>query len=237
MGSVPGVGVRANCVCGCVCGCACTRLGVSWDSGGILWRSVPGVGCRANCVCGCACTRVGIAVTGLDVGPTASAGRKSLRPAQLPSAMPRVALLRVNRACAHGQRSAAVGVCWSDAHWISCSLKRERLQQTCLLLLLSTRRNAISLIYRLSAALGMRHTRSPGAALAQPWRSPGAALAHTGTLPAHWHTPARSRHAPRHTGTHRHTPARSPAHKYAGCCRVIPSFLHLPPPHASRPAA
>ena len=85
VGSVPGVGVRANCVCGCVCGCACTRLGVSWDSGGILWRSVPGVGCRANCVCGCACTRVGIAVTGLDVGPTASAGRKSLRP-QVPSA-------------------------------------------------------------------------------------------------------------------------------------------------------
>ena len=37
-------------------------------------------------------------------------------------------------------------------------------------------------------------------------------------------------HAPRHTGTHRHTPARSPAHKYTGCCRVIPSFLHLPPP-------
>ena len=31
---------------------------------------------------------------------------------------------------------------------------------------------------------------------------------------------------PRHTGT----PARSPAHKYTGCCRVIPSFLHLPPP-------
>ena len=224
------------------------RVHEGWDSGGILWRSVPGVGCRANCVCGCACTRVGIAVgRGWMSGqlrlpavrafgrrclrpqvPSAAGafGRKSLRPAQLPSAMPRVALLRVNRACAHGQRSAAVGVCWSDAHWISCSLKRERLQQTCLLLLLSTRRNAISLIYRLSAALGMRHTRSPGAA-----------LAHTGTLPAHWHTPARSRHAPRHTGTHRHTPARSPAHKYAGCCRVIPSFLHLPPPHASRPAA
>ena len=171
--------------------------------------------------------------TGLDVGPTASAGRKSLRP-QVPSAARafgrpnclqqchELPLSDANRACAHGQRSAAVGVCWSDAHWISCSLKRERLQQTCLLLLLSTRRNAISLIYRLSAALGMRHTRSPGAA-----------LAHTGTLPAHWHTPARSRH----TGTHRHTPARSPAHKYAGCCRVIPSFLHLPPPHASRPAA
>ena len=155
--------------------------------------------------------------TGLDVGPTASAGRKSLRPqvpsaagafgrkslrpAQLPSAMPRVALLRVNRACAHGQRSAAVGVCWSDAHWISCSLKRERLQQTCLLLLLSTRRNAISLIYRLSAALGMRHTRSPGAA-----------LAHTGTLPARSPAPARSsaQARSRHAPSHCHAPSHAP---------------------------
>ena len=66
---------------------------------------------------------------------------------------------------------------------------------------------------------------------AQPWPSPGAALAQP------WRSPGTHRHAPgtlAHTGT---LPARSPAHKYAGCCRVIPSFLHLPPPHASRPAA
>ena len=65
---------------------------------------------------------------------------------------------------------------------------------------------------------------------AQPWRSPGThrhapgTLAHTGTLPAHWHTPARSRHAPRHTNTQ----------------AAVVSFLHSSislPPHASRPAA
>jgi len=229
------------------------RVHEGWDSGGILWRSVPGCGWMSGQL------RLWLRVhegwdsggTGLDVGPTASAGRKSLRP-QVPSAagafgrrclrpqVPSAArafgrpnclqqchelpLSDANRACAHGQRSAAVGVCWSDAHWISCSLKRERLQQTCLLLLLSTRRNAISLIYRLSAALGMRHTRSPGAALAQPW-----------------HTPARSRHAPRHTGTHRHTPARSRhAPRHTNTQAAVVSFLHSSislPPHASRPAA
>ena len=56
---------------------------------------------------------------------------------------------------------------------------------------------------------------------AQPWRSPGAALAHTGTLPAHWHTPARSRHAPRHTGTHRHAPG-TQIRRLLSCHSFIP---------------
>ena len=120
-----------------------------------------------------------------------------------------------NRACAHGQRSAAVGVCWSDAHWISCSLQaRAAAADLSSLVPVNTPEcNQLNLPIKCSAG---------HASHAQPWhtlaRSPGT---HTGT-----HTGTLSRH------THWHAP---PAHKYTGCCRVIPSFLHLPPPHPSRP--
>ena len=152
-------------------------------------------------------------------------GRKSLRPAQLPSAMPRVALLRVNRACAHGQRSSAVVAVVrgrSDAPGKSTESTRslapsaQRLPQSCLSCScqLPTRRNAIISIYRSSAAA--LHTQPRHTA---PAHSPGT-LAH--------------RHAPRHTGT----PARSPAHKYTGCCRVISiTFPSFPSPRTVTTAA